>query len=139
MPLHASLGLTVPKTVARLDPADAESSEPVDAGGQKPTARTGGKAAPPRASVTEGEVETVTVRKDPLGKLYWERRYKGQLFAFTDALQARLQGVPLPVVGVVPVQLIQALPYLLTIFLLAGFVGKSVAPKAIGVPYVKER
>jgi simple sugar transport system permease protein len=61
------------------------------------------------------------------------------LFAFTDALQARLQGVPLPGVGVVPVQLIQALPYLLTIFLLAGFVGKSVAPKAIGVPYVKER
>ena len=61
------------------------------------------------------------------------------LFAFTDALQARLQGVPLPVVGVVPVQLIQALPYLLTIFLLAGFVGKSVAPKAIGIPYVKER
>jgi simple sugar transport system permease protein len=61
------------------------------------------------------------------------------LFAFTDALQARLQGVPLPGVGVVPVQLIQALPYLLTIFLLAGFVGKSVAPKAIGIPYVKER
>ncbi len=61
------------------------------------------------------------------------------LFAFTDALQARFQGVPLPVLGVVPVQLIQALPYLLTIFLLAGFVGKSVAPKAIGIPYVKER
>lgn len=61
------------------------------------------------------------------------------LFAFTDALQARLQGTPLPVVGVVPVQLIQALPYLLTIFLLAGFVGRAVAPKAIGIPYVKER
>lgn len=61
------------------------------------------------------------------------------LFAFTDALQARLQGVPLPIVGVMPVQLIQALPYLLTIFLLAGFVGRAVAPKAIGVPYVKER
>lgn len=61
------------------------------------------------------------------------------LFAFTDALQGRLQGVPLPVVGVVPVQFIQALPYLLTIFLLAGFVGKAVAPKAIGIPYIKER
>ena len=62
------------------------------------------------------------------------------LFAFTDALQARLQGVPLPLASAsVPVQLIQALPYLLTIFLLAGFVGKSVAPKAIGIPYVKER
>ena len=44
-----------------------------------------------------------------------------------------------PCVGVVPVQLIQALPYVLTILLLAGFVGKAVAPKAIGIPYVKER
>ena len=61
------------------------------------------------------------------------------LFAFADAAQARLQGTPLPLVGVVPVQLIQALPYLLTVLLLAGFVGRAVAPRAIGVPYVKER
>ena len=61
------------------------------------------------------------------------------LFAFTDALQARLQGVALPLVGQVPVQAIQALPYLLTVLLLAGFVGRAMAPKAIGVPYVKER
>jgi general nucleoside transport system permease protein len=61
------------------------------------------------------------------------------LFAFTDALQIRLQGVPLPLVGVVPVQAIQALPYVLTVLLLAGFVGKAVAPKAIGTPYLKER
>lgn len=61
------------------------------------------------------------------------------LFAFTDALQARLQGVPLPGIGAVPVQLVQALPYLLTILLLAGFVGRATAPKAIGIPYVKER
>jgi simple sugar transport system permease protein len=61
------------------------------------------------------------------------------LFAFADALQTRLQGVGLPLVGVVPVQLIQALPYVLTILLLAGFVGKAVAPKAIGVPYTKEK
>ena len=61
------------------------------------------------------------------------------LFAFTDALQGRLQGVPLPLVGQVPTQAIQALPYVLTILLLAGFVGKAIAPKAIGVPYVKER
>jgi general nucleoside transport system permease protein len=39
----------------------------------------------------------------------------------------------------VPVQLIQALPYLLTILLLAGFVGRAVAPRAIGVPYLKDR
>ena len=61
------------------------------------------------------------------------------LFAFADAIQARLQGTPLPVVGVVPVQLIQAIPYVLTVCLLAGFVGRAVAPRAIGVPYVKER
>ena len=61
------------------------------------------------------------------------------LFAFTDALASRLQGVDLPVVGVIPVQAILALPYVLTVLLLAGFVGKAVAPAAIGVPYSKEK
>jgi len=61
------------------------------------------------------------------------------LFAFADAVQLRLQGTPLPLVGVVPVQLIQAIPYVLTVGLLAGVVGRAVAPRAIGVPYVKER
>jgi ABC-type uncharacterized transport system permease subunit len=50
----------------------------------------------------------------------------------------RLQGVQMPGMGEVPVQLIQALPYLLTMFLLAGFIGRAVAPKAAGVPYEKE-
>lgn len=61
------------------------------------------------------------------------------LFAFTDALAARLQGVALPVIGVIPVQFILALPYALTVLLLAGFVGKAVAPRASGVPYSKEK
>lgn len=61
------------------------------------------------------------------------------LFAFTDAVQVRLQGVPLPGVGTIPVQFIQMLPYVLTVLLLAGFVGKAIAPKASGVPYIKER
>jgi simple sugar transport system permease protein len=61
------------------------------------------------------------------------------LFAFTDALAARLQGVALPLVGVIPVQFVLALPYALTVLLLAGFVGKAVAPKASGVPYSKEQ
>jgi len=61
------------------------------------------------------------------------------LFAFADALQIRLQGVVLPVVGQVPVQFIQALPYILTVLLLAGFVGRAIAPKASGIPFVKER
>ncbi len=61
------------------------------------------------------------------------------LFAFADALQIRLQGVSLPGIGEIPVQVIQALPYALTVILLAGFVGKAVAPKASGIPYVKDK
>ncbi|MBI4921189.1 MAG: ABC transporter permease [Devosia nanyangense] len=60
------------------------------------------------------------------------------LFGFLDAVQIRLQGVDLPLVGQVPVQAIQALPYVLTVVLLAGFIGKAVGPKAGGVPYTKE-
>jgi ABC-type uncharacterized transport system permease subunit len=61
------------------------------------------------------------------------------LFGFLDALQIRLQNVDLPIIGQVPVQVIQALPYVLTVVLLAGFIGKAVGPKAGGVPYTKER
>ena len=61
------------------------------------------------------------------------------LFAFTDAIQVRLQGIPLPIVGEIPTQAIQALPYIATVLLLAGFIGRAIAPKAIGQPYVKER
>jgi simple sugar transport system permease protein len=61
------------------------------------------------------------------------------LFGFLDALAIRLQGNPLPLIGQIPVQLMQALPYILTVILLAGFIGKAVPPKAGGVPYVKER
>ena len=61
------------------------------------------------------------------------------LFGFLDAVSIRLQGTPLPFIGAVPVQAIQALPYVLTVVLLAGFIGNAVAPKALGRPYVKER
>jgi simple sugar transport system permease protein len=61
------------------------------------------------------------------------------LFGLLDAVAIRLQGVALPGIGQVPVQAIQALPYILTVILLAGFVGRAIPPKAIGVPYVKER
>lgn len=69
----------------------------------------------------------------------WPAMFACLLFAFADALQARLQGVDIPGVGVVPVQAIQALPFALTIVVLAGFVGKATAPRASGRPYVKER
>jgi len=61
------------------------------------------------------------------------------MFGFLDAVSIRLQGVDLPGIGAVPVQVFQALPYIMTVVLLAGFIGTAMAPKAIGVPYVKER
>jgi ABC-type uncharacterized transport system permease subunit len=61
------------------------------------------------------------------------------LFGFLDAASIRLQGTIIPGIGEVPVQLIQALPYILTVILLAGFIGKAIPPRASGVPYVKER
>lgn len=61
------------------------------------------------------------------------------LFGFLDALAVRLQGVAVPGIGEIPVQLVQALPYIMTVVLLAGFIGRAVAPRAGGIPYVKER
>jgi len=61
------------------------------------------------------------------------------LFGLLDAIAIRLQGISLPGIGEVPVQAIQALPYLMTVILLAGVIGKAIPPRAAGVPYVKER
>jgi general nucleoside transport system permease protein len=64
------------------------------------------------------------------------------LFGFLEAVSIRLQGTRLPELlggGEVPVQAIQALPYVLTVVLLAGFIGRAYAPKALGLPYIKER
>ena len=72
-------------------------------------------------------------RWHPLGALW-----ACLLFGCLDAAAIRLQGVKLAVIGEVPVQVIQALPYVLTVVLLAGFIGKAVAPQALGRPYVKE-
>ncbi|MGH9823921.1 MAG: ABC transporter permease, partial [Blastocatellia bacterium] len=56
------------------------------------------------------------------------------LFGLADAVSIRMQGVVH-----VPVQLVQIVPYVLTLIVLAGFIGRAIPPKAIGVPYVKER
>jgi simple sugar transport system permease protein len=61
------------------------------------------------------------------------------LFGFLDAAGSRLQGTPLPYIGQVPVEVFQALPYALTVVLLAGFIGKAIPPRAAGVPYTKDR
>lgn len=55
------------------------------------------------------------------------------MFASAEAAEMWLQ------TGLVPSQLVQALPYVITLFVLAGFVGNSAAPKEAGVPYVKGR
>lgn len=61
------------------------------------------------------------------------------LFGYLEAVGIRMQGKIFPVIGEVPVAMIQALPYILTVVLLAGFIGKAIPPKASGIPYVKER
>ena len=61
------------------------------------------------------------------------------LFGFADALTIQMQGVAkLPSGDDVPVQFIQMIPYVVTIVVLAGFIGQSRAPGALGVPYEKE-
>jgi simple sugar transport system permease protein len=57
------------------------------------------------------------------------------LFGFAEAVQIRLQGVVLWGTEPVPVQFIQILPYVVTVLVLAGFVGRSRAPKALGTPF----
>lgn len=59
------------------------------------------------------------------------------MFGFFDAASARLQGVDIPLIGEAPTQLILALPYIMVVFLLAGFIGKASPPSAIGQPYIK--
>jgi ABC-type uncharacterized transport system permease subunit len=60
------------------------------------------------------------------------------LFGFTEALAIQLQGVRFGEEEI-PNQFIQIIPYVLTIVVLAGFIGTSRAPRALGIPYVKEK
>ena len=61
------------------------------------------------------------------------------LFGFLQALSLRPDAVDALVRVEVPGQLLDALPYILTVVILAGFVGKAIPPRAGGEPYVKER
>lgn len=62
------------------------------------------------------------------------------LFGLTEAITIQMQGVvKLPSGEDIPVQFIQMVPYVLTIIVLAGFIGSSRPPKALGIPYQKER
>ncbi len=61
-------------------------------------------------------------------------------FGFTEAVTIQMQGVvKLPSGADIPVQFIQMVPYVLTIVVLAGFIGHSRPPRALGRPYEKER
>jgi simple sugar transport system permease protein len=60
------------------------------------------------------------------------------LFGFTEALSIQMQGAK-PFGKDIPVQFIQMVPYVLTIVVLAGFIGTSRPPRALGIPYQKEK
>jgi general nucleoside transport system permease protein len=61
-------------------------------------------------------------------------------FGLTEAITIRMQGVvKLPSGEDIPVQFIQIVPYVLTIVVLAGFIGQSRPPQALGRPYQKEQ
>ncbi|MER1956052.1 MAG: ABC transporter permease [Solibacillus sp.] len=66
----------------------------------------------------------------PLGTL-------GAALFFGLAQTLSIGGSNLPVIQNIPSVILQVLPYVLTILALAGFIGKAVAPKASGVPYIK--
>src|SRR5215210_3702175 len=62
------------------------------------------------------------------------------LFGFTEAVSIQMQGaVKLPSGEDIPVQFVQIVPYVLTIVVLAGFIGQSRPPRALGRPYQKEQ
>jgi simple sugar transport system permease protein len=68
----------------------------------------------------------------------WRALFACLLFGFLQATGNYLQGVHIGNVQI-PVQFINMLPYVLTVVLLAGFIGKSIPPKASGIPYTKDR
>ncbi len=68
----------------------------------------------------------------------WPALWACLLFGFLEAVGIRYQGFDLAGIPV-PVQFMQALPYILTVVILAGFVGRATPPRAGGRPYIKER
>ena len=68
----------------------------------------------------------------------WPALWACLLFGYLQAVGLRMQGFKIGAVEI-PVQFINMLPYVMTVVLLAGFIGKSIPPKASGVPYTKDR
>ncbi|EET48039.1 ABC transporter permease [Thalassobium sp. R2A62] len=61
------------------------------------------------------------------------------LFGFLQAISLRPDVIEAVLGFKIQIQLLDALPYILTVVILAGFVGRAVPPRAGGAPYVKER
>jgi simple sugar transport system permease protein len=61
------------------------------------------------------------------------------LFGLLEAISNLYPNINIFGLFTIPVQFTQALPYILTVVILAGFVGKAIPPRAGGEPYVKER
>ncbi len=62
-------------------------------------------------------------------------------FGLMEAITIQIQGASWAKINGedIPVQFIQIIPYVMTIVVLAGFIGSSRAPKALGIPYQKKR
>ena len=69
----------------------------------------------------------------------WYCLWATLLFGFLQALALRPDVVESLTRVAIPVPFLDALPYILTVIVLAGFVGKAIPPRAGGEPYVKER
>jgi ABC-type uncharacterized transport system permease subunit len=61
--------------------------------------------------------------------------YACLLFAAADAIQGRLQGIGLPGLGIIPTPWIAALPYIVTVVVLAVAGRGQSMPKALGIPF----
>lgn len=68
----------------------------------------------------------------------WHALWACLLFGFLQAVALRYQNIELGGF-VIPVQAMDVLPYVLTVVILAGFVGRAIPPRAGGEPYIKER
>ena len=69
----------------------------------------------------------------------WYALFACLLFGFLQAMALRPDVIEGTLGISVNAQLLDALPYILTVVILAGFVGKAIPPRAGGEPYVKER
>ena len=62
----------------------------------------------------------------------WPAFFAYILFGFCEVVQLKAQGAEIPFFGVIPGQLIQVVPYIVTLALIAGLVGESRAPAKLG-------